>query len=76
MLSNMVLLRVTKYTKKPMATDVPGLLNHLCCWMSAVEEAVKTPEVEGGCNWNGKVGMQGMVYCRREMGGDYLFGGR
>jgi hypothetical protein len=56
-LSNMILLRVTKYTKKPMATDVPGLLNHLCCWMSAVEVAVESPEVEGGCNGKGKVGM-------------------
>jgi hypothetical protein len=74
LLSNMIHLSVTKYTKKPMAIDVPRLLNQLCCWMSAVEVAVESPEVEGGCNLKGKVGMWGMGYHRREMGGDYLFG--
>jgi hypothetical protein len=52
------------------------LLNHLCCRISAVEVAVESPEVEGGCSGNGKLGMWGMVYHRREMGGDYLFGVR
>jgi hypothetical protein len=51
-------------------------VNQLCCWTSAVEVAVKIPEFEGGWNGKGKVGMRGMVYHRREIGVNYLFGGR